>query len=492
MLAAKSFEKTSDPAQLQRWLHILADELAARMRTDAEQYRRHPRNLVMHYRCGWTVTREQILIKALMLPSPHPVVPLSTAQARASCRGGPLVNGNYTQGRSRSCAMPRFGKAGPQTDVIADAGWKLFKSAPDALPCSQLSLSAAEFADAPVAAGKSIARFFAAVPEGPSAEQPQDSALATGSAVPASGVAAQRGGPPAGQRQQPRWERVKGTIAHSFARVPAASATRGDGDVECADEADCAHSDTTVQNAHVTHADDPQPENSRCERLAADGSAALTTVSLVWPNEGINAVHPLPTPDPGVSAPEQPVTLANQARSQSEPSRLDALAQRSVVPPLQRPLGRSRTATAAEVLARRAAFEAAAESAIAACMRSPRMSSQAGGDGPPPAAGGQSEVHHTSSTPAGVAPIRSRPQQKPLVHPARAPIGEDAVDLSSIDAREQSRILQEIARRKKATQPALAGAGAKRRSGGRSGPRTAKRLNQDPRQLGMERFMGSN
>lgn len=52
MLAAKSFEKTSDPAQLQRWLHILADELAARMRTDAEQYRRHPRNLVMHYRYG--------------------------------------------------------------------------------------------------------------------------------------------------------------------------------------------------------------------------------------------------------------------------------------------------------------------------------------------------------------------------------------------------------------------------------------------------------
>jgi hypothetical protein len=52
MLAAKSFEKTSDPAQLQRWLHILADELAARVRTDAEQYRRHPRNLVLHYRCA--------------------------------------------------------------------------------------------------------------------------------------------------------------------------------------------------------------------------------------------------------------------------------------------------------------------------------------------------------------------------------------------------------------------------------------------------------
>ena len=56
MLAAKSFEKTSDPAQLQRWLHILADELAARMRTDAEQYRRHPRNLVLHYRFAATAS----------------------------------------------------------------------------------------------------------------------------------------------------------------------------------------------------------------------------------------------------------------------------------------------------------------------------------------------------------------------------------------------------------------------------------------------------
>ena len=50
MLAAKSFEKTSDPGELQRWLHILADELAGRMVTDAQLYRRHPRNLVLHYR----------------------------------------------------------------------------------------------------------------------------------------------------------------------------------------------------------------------------------------------------------------------------------------------------------------------------------------------------------------------------------------------------------------------------------------------------------
>ena len=51
MLAAKSFEMTSDGAELQRWLRILADELAARMATDAALYRRQPRNLVMHFKC---------------------------------------------------------------------------------------------------------------------------------------------------------------------------------------------------------------------------------------------------------------------------------------------------------------------------------------------------------------------------------------------------------------------------------------------------------
>lgn len=51
MLAAKSFNATSDWRQLQRWLAILAEELAARMADDAAQHRRHPRTLVLHYRC---------------------------------------------------------------------------------------------------------------------------------------------------------------------------------------------------------------------------------------------------------------------------------------------------------------------------------------------------------------------------------------------------------------------------------------------------------
>lgn len=50
MLAAKSFEATSDVPALVRWLGILADELADRMVTDAEANQRTPRLLVLSYR----------------------------------------------------------------------------------------------------------------------------------------------------------------------------------------------------------------------------------------------------------------------------------------------------------------------------------------------------------------------------------------------------------------------------------------------------------
>ena len=53
MLAAKSFEPTSDLAVLARWLRILADELVNRMIDDEALYQRRPRNLCLHYRCAY-------------------------------------------------------------------------------------------------------------------------------------------------------------------------------------------------------------------------------------------------------------------------------------------------------------------------------------------------------------------------------------------------------------------------------------------------------
>lgn len=51
MLAAKSFEKTTSPAALARWLRILAEELAERLAADGAENARRPRSLSVTYRC---------------------------------------------------------------------------------------------------------------------------------------------------------------------------------------------------------------------------------------------------------------------------------------------------------------------------------------------------------------------------------------------------------------------------------------------------------
>lgn len=50
MLAAKSFEPTSDISDVERWVGILAEELADRMVADNKQFNRRPRSLHLQYR----------------------------------------------------------------------------------------------------------------------------------------------------------------------------------------------------------------------------------------------------------------------------------------------------------------------------------------------------------------------------------------------------------------------------------------------------------
>ena len=50
MLAAKSFEPTSDMAAVERWVTILAEELAERMVADNKLFNRRPKSLHLHYR----------------------------------------------------------------------------------------------------------------------------------------------------------------------------------------------------------------------------------------------------------------------------------------------------------------------------------------------------------------------------------------------------------------------------------------------------------
>ena len=50
MLAAKSFEPISDMAAVERWVTILAEELADRMVADNKLFNRRPKSLHLHYR----------------------------------------------------------------------------------------------------------------------------------------------------------------------------------------------------------------------------------------------------------------------------------------------------------------------------------------------------------------------------------------------------------------------------------------------------------
>lgn len=50
MLAAKSFNTTSKSAELDKWMQILAEELADRLAEDSELHARRPRTLTLYYR----------------------------------------------------------------------------------------------------------------------------------------------------------------------------------------------------------------------------------------------------------------------------------------------------------------------------------------------------------------------------------------------------------------------------------------------------------
>ncbi len=50
MLAAKSFNTTSKSSELDKWMQILAEELADRLAEDSELHARRPRTLTLYYR----------------------------------------------------------------------------------------------------------------------------------------------------------------------------------------------------------------------------------------------------------------------------------------------------------------------------------------------------------------------------------------------------------------------------------------------------------
>ncbi len=124
MLAAKSFPATSDASAIQRWIGILAAELAPRMATDEETFKRRAKTLSVHF------------------------------------RGGHAPN----QDRTRQAPMPKFSNGVPCADTISRAAWDIFKTrcAGEALPCVRLGISAGDFAELPVQGKSAITNFFVA------------------------------------------------------------------------------------------------------------------------------------------------------------------------------------------------------------------------------------------------------------------------------------------------------------------------------------------
>lgn len=121
LLAAKSFEPTSDLDSLYRWLSILAAELASRMDADRALFRRVPKTMALHFR-----RRDD-------------------------------------SDRSRQIPFVRkhAGSEASTHEAMLQLAWDLFQKrcAPVALPCCRLALSVCDFQDERPWSS-SIARFF--------------------------------------------------------------------------------------------------------------------------------------------------------------------------------------------------------------------------------------------------------------------------------------------------------------------------------------------
>lgn len=128
MLAAKSFAASSDIAVIERWISILAAELAPRMKSDYETYNRRPKTLGVHF-------RQQ-----------------------------PKKPGQFSSDRTRQSPMPRMPPHMPCKKILTDAAMDIFKTrcASEAMPCVRLALSASDFIECPNES-KAITRFLTQV-----------------------------------------------------------------------------------------------------------------------------------------------------------------------------------------------------------------------------------------------------------------------------------------------------------------------------------------
>ena len=155
LMAAKSLDvATGSRPLLERWLSILADELAARLEADG----RPPRTLALHYRC-----RGMGAERSVSGPAPR----AARRPAAAAAAGGGGGDGGSAPASSVAVAVP------PDAGAIAAAAGVLLTRAMAAAaggaaakgaapPVNRLALVAADFAPPAATGAASIASFFSA------------------------------------------------------------------------------------------------------------------------------------------------------------------------------------------------------------------------------------------------------------------------------------------------------------------------------------------
>lgn len=189
MLAAKSFNQTSQAAQLEKWMQILAEELAERLAEDSELNARRPRTLTLYYRQALHASRLYPLGDAsVRLQQVHPVSLLYGTMHVCSLNGGvcfglpvtaqpnqphlslhnlkvhrgraivgaqsmvpaalqtvqPCVCRGSQGDRSKANSAPRPGREGYTAALLLEAGNVLLRKCYDVYPCTRLALQASQ------------------------------------------------------------------------------------------------------------------------------------------------------------------------------------------------------------------------------------------------------------------------------------------------------------------------------------------------------------
>ncbi|KAG0625135.1 hypothetical protein M758_2G030400 [Ceratodon purpureus] len=187
MLASKSFGATNDPSDIRKWVLVLAQELAIRMRRDFEMNQRQPKLFQLYYRTrkfktsadhsrsvGMPPSALQILSSPAYSDTDGDVnieiehrsgVELSTEDGGVDVE----VQGDLSELRGDSTAEDALdgGVEGGITErtkalakVLEDTSLRLLESVDGLFPCTRLAIAATGFQELPNQGTKSIQHFF--------------------------------------------------------------------------------------------------------------------------------------------------------------------------------------------------------------------------------------------------------------------------------------------------------------------------------------------